>query len=271
MSKEDDRDDLVYGIHSVGELLAHDPRRIRTLWLAGTRGALSDLFERARDAKVRVDVVDRRFLDRKVHGTHQGAVAQCNAAELADEAGLDAKLAGLAHPALLLALDGVQDPRNLGACLRSAAAAGVDAVLLPRRRSAPVSAVARKTASGAAESLLLVDVGNLARTLERLKDAGLTIIGAAGDAPTTWVDVDLLGPTVLVVGGEENGLRALTRAKCDALVSIPMTGPVASLNVSVAAGILLFEAVRQRRGDNAPAEREDRAPAERDDKSRAGH
>ena len=155
MSQDDDRDDLVYGIHSVGELLARDPRRIRTLWLAGTRGALSDLFERARDAKVRVDVVDRRFLDGKVHGTHQGAVAQCNAAALTSEADLDAKLKGLAHPALLLALDGVQDPRNLGACLRSAAAAGVDAVLLPRRRacrSAATSLIVRSRRRARTES-----------------------------------------------------------------------------------------------------------------------
>jgi len=247
LSTEDDRDDLVYGIHSVGELLAHDPRRVRTLWLSGTRGPLAELFARARDAKVRVDVVDRRFLDKKVHGTHQGAVAQCHAATLADEAELEERLATLPHPALVLALDGVQDPRNLGACLRSAAAAGVDAVLLPRRRSAPVSAVARKTASGAAEVLFLVDVGNLAQALDRLKEAGLSIVGAAGDAPTTWVDADFHGPTVLVIGGEENGLRALTRSKCDALVAIPMAGSVGSLNVSVATGILLFEAVRQRR------------------------
>lgn len=259
MSTGDDRDDLVYGIHSVGELLARDPRRIRTLWLSGTRGQLADLFEQARHQKVRVDVVDRRFLDNKVHGTHQGVVAQCHAATLEDEAALEDKLASLAHPALVLALDGVQDPRNLGACLRSAAAAGVDAVLLPRRRSAPVSAVARKTASGAAEALFLVDVGNLAQALDRLKQAGFSIVGAAGDAPTAWVDADFSGPTVLVIGGEENGLRALTRSKCDTLAAIPMTGSVGSLNVSVATGILLFEAVRQRRdsarGVTGPAAR----------------
>jgi 23S rRNA (guanosine2251-2'-O)-methyltransferase len=250
IADEADRDDLVYGIHSVEHLIDHTPRRIRVLWLAATRGPLGALFERARGAGVRVEVVERRFLDRKVRGTHQGAVAQCLGVELADEAELDTRLAAAVRTPLVLALDGIQDPRNLGACLRSAEASGVDAVLLPKRRSAPVSALARRTASGAAESLFLVDVTNLARALDRLKDAGLQVIGAAGDSPRSWVEADWTGPTVLVVGGEEDGLRALTRAKCDALVSIPMAGSVASLNVSVATGILLFEAVRQRRGDN---------------------
>jgi 23S rRNA (guanosine2251-2'-O)-methyltransferase len=165
---------------------------------------------------------------------------------MADEDELHARLAKLARPGLVLALDGVQDPRNLGACLRSAEAAGVDAVLLPKRRSAPVTAVARKAAAGAAESSFLVEVTNLARALDRLKEAQFRIVGAADDAARPWSEEDWTGPTVLVVGGEENGLRALTRAKCDALVSIPMAGAVTSLNVSVATGVLLFEAVRQR-------------------------
>jgi 23S rRNA (guanosine2251-2'-O)-methyltransferase len=238
--------DLVYGVHAVAGLLDRSPGRVRVLWLSGTKGQLGALFERARAAGVRVEVVDRRALDRRVGGVHQGAVAQCYGVEMADEDELHARLAQLARPGLVLALDGVQDPRNLGACLRSAEAAGVDAVLLPKRRSAPVTAVARKAAAGAAESLFLVEVTNLARALDRLKEAQFRIVGAAGDVARGWTDVDWRVPTVLVVGGEENGLRALTRAKCDALVSIPMAGAVASLNVSVATGVLLFEGVRQR-------------------------
>ena len=250
----DDAADLIYGIHPVERVLEHSPRRVRVLWLAGTRGPLGSLFARARAAGVRVEVVDRRALERRVHGgVHQGAVAQCHGAQMADETELTARLEGLDHPALVLALDGIQDPRNLGACLRCAEAAGVDAVVLPKRRSAPVTAVARKTAAGAAESLFLAEIGNLARVLDRMKAGGLRIVGAAADAPSSWVDIDWTGPCMLAVGGEENGLRALTRAKCDALVAIPMAGEVASLNVSVATGILLFEAVRQRRDKRNPA------------------
>ena len=147
-----------------------------------------------------------------------------------------------------MVLDGVLDPRNLGACLRSAEAAGVDAVLLPKRHSAPLSAVARKVASGAAEQLFIVEVSNLARRLQWLKKQGAWLVGAVGEASLGYSSVDLNVPTVLLVGGEEQGLRKLTREACDYLVSIPMHGKVSSLNVSVATGILLFEVLRQREG-----------------------
>jgi 23S rRNA (guanosine2251-2'-O)-methyltransferase len=149
-------------------------------------------------------------------------------------------------PVLFLVLDGISDPRNLGACLRSANAAGVDAVLLPRRRSAPVNAAALKTAAGGAEGLLLVEVANLARRLEWLKAQGIWVVGAAADAEEDWTRADLRGNCAIVLGGEGEGMRALTRKSCDQLVRLPMRGSVQSLNVSVAGGILLFEAVRQR-------------------------
>jgi 23S rRNA (guanosine2251-2'-O)-methyltransferase len=173
-------------------------------------------------------------------------VAETAQAELGSEAELELRFASLPQPYLLLALDGVMDPRNLGACLRSADAAGVGAVLLPKSRSAPLSEVARKAASGAAESLFIVAVSNLVRRLEWLKKQGLWVVGAAGDGDVSWSAADLSGPTVLVLGGEGKGLRELTRKTCDQLVSIPMRGGVSSLNVSVATGIVLFEAVRQR-------------------------
>ncbi len=147
----------------------------------------------------------------------------------------------------MLALDGITDPRNLGACLRSAEAAGVQGVLLPRRRSAPLNAAALKAAAGAAEGLFLVEVANLARRLEWLRDRGVWVVGAAGEAETPWTEADLDGNCLVVVGSEGKGLRQLTARCCDQLVSIPMAGAVSSLNVSVAAGVLLFEAVRQRR------------------------
>ena len=238
----------VFGLHAVAAVLEKSPGRVRALYvLRGKRDPrVDELIDQAKAAKARVAFVDKRWLDRKANGNHQGVVADCHERALASEKDLEALWAELPSPKLLLILDGVLDPRNLGACLRSAAAAGVQAVLLPRRRSAPLSAVALKTAAGAAEDLLIVEVANLARRLDWLKQQGVWLIGAAGDAPMTWSQADLKSDVALLVGGEEKGLRALTRRHCDTLVHIPMAGGVESLNVSVAAGILLFECVRQR-------------------------
>jgi len=238
----------VFGIHAVEAVLASAPERVRVLYLQKGRRdeRLAQLIERARAAGVRVEFSERRRLDRLASGPHQGAVAVCHERALTDERELEALWPSLPSPRLLLILDGVQDPRNLGACLRSAAAAGVQAVLLPRRRSAPLSAVALKTAAGGAERLVIVEVANLARRLEWLKAAGVWLTGAAGDAAVLWSEADLTGDVGLVLGGEEAGLRALTRSHCDQLVRIPMAAGMESLNVSVAAGVLLFEVVRQR-------------------------
>jgi 23S rRNA (guanosine2251-2'-O)-methyltransferase len=150
-------------------------------------------------------------------------------------------------PPLLLMLDGVTDPHNLGACLRTADAAGVQAVIIPKDKSASLNATVRKVACGAAEVIPLVAVTNLARTLEKLKKRGLWVVGTAGEAEQDVYDVDMTGPTVLVMGAEGKGMRRLTRELCDFLVRLPMSGSVSSLNVSVATGVCLFEAVRQRR------------------------
>jgi 23S rRNA (guanosine2251-2'-O)-methyltransferase len=156
---------------------------------------------------------------------------------------------------LLLLLDGITDPRNLGACLRTAAAAGVEAVVVPRDRSATLTDVASKAAAGAAETLPLIAVTNLARAMDEIKEAGVWVAGAAGDAESTVFDLDLRGPVAWALGAEGTGLRRLTRDKCDFLARIPMQGSVESLNVSVAAGVCLFETVRQRgaraRGEEA--------------------
>lgn len=238
----------IFGLHAVEAALATAPERIRVLYVQkGRDGRKQSLVDRARAAGVRVSFVDRAWLDRKADGAvHQGVLAESQSLAPADEKALEAAWAELPGPRLLLALDGVQDPRNLGACLRSAAAAGVQAVLLPKRNSAPLSAAALKTAAGAAEVLLIVSVANLARRLDWLRSQGAWVIGAAGDAGSSWFDADFTSDVVLVLGGEEKGLKRLTREKCDRLVRIPMAAGVESLNVSVAAGILLFEAVRQR-------------------------
>lgn len=242
-------DDVVVGIHAVERCLSDSPRMVRVLWVqkGSSSRRIGALIELARAAGVRVEFAERKRLDARSGGAaHQGVAADCHAVALAAEDELIDRYDTFGPAPLILALDGVQDPRNLGACLRTAEAAGVDAVLLPKRRSAPVNAAARKTASGAAESLFLVSVTNLVRCLERLKTRGVWVVGATGEAPSAFSDVDLRGPTVLVLGGEEHGLKMLTRKTCDVLAAIPMRGSVGSLNVSVAAGVMLFEAVRQR-------------------------
>ena len=180
---------------------------------------------------------------------HQGVAAELVPRAADPETLLEEALESVTGAApLLLVLDGVTDPHNLGACLRSADAAGVAAVIVPRDRAAGLTPVVRKVAAGAAETVPLVQVVNLARTLRDLRDRGVWLVGTADDAPRTLYDVDLRGPTTLVLGSEGEGMRRLTREACDELVSIPMAGAVESLNVSVATGVALYEAVRQRRG-----------------------
>ena len=241
-----------YGIHAVRALLTRHPQRVRQLWLGDGREAaprLQELRELAAVAGVVTQAADEQALDRLAGGErHQGVVAEVIPRAGDPETQLEEALEALGDtPALMLVLDGVTDPHNLGACLRSADAAGVAAVVVPRDRAAGLTPVVRKVAAGAAESVPLVAVVNLARTLRELKERGLRLVGTADGAPRTIYDVDLTGPTVLVLGSEGEGLRRLTREACDELVAIPMAGAVESLNVSVAAGVALFEAVRQRR------------------------
>lgn len=241
----------VFGFHAVEALLRNDPERVERLLLQGERSdeRVAALERLAIAAGVAVELRPRRQLDRLTRGAaHQGVVAVCSdESGVGSEAELELRWPSLPQPALLLALDGVTDPRNLGACLRSADAAGVGAVLLPQRRSAPLSDAACKTASGAVEALFIVAVTNLVRRLEWLKRQGVWVVGAVGGTGLAYTDVDWTRPTVLVVGGEEKGLRELTRKTCDELVAIPMHGQVTSLNVAVATGVLLFEGIRQRR------------------------
>lgn len=238
----------VFGIHAVTALLQEDPGRVRAVHVQRGRRdeRMTVLVALAREAGIRVESAERAWLDRRCDGRHQGVLADCHDLRPLSEKAFEARFEELPAPHLLLVLDGITDPRNLGACLRSANAAGVQAVLLPRRRSAPLNEAALKTAAGGAEGLLLVEVANLARRLEWLKARGVWLVGADGDADIRWSEADLTGSCALVLGSEGAGMRALTRKLCDLCVAIPMAGTVSSLNVSVAAGILLFEAVRQR-------------------------
>jgi 23S rRNA (guanosine2251-2'-O)-methyltransferase len=239
----------VVGINAVAAALENDAVNVREVLVeARARNPrLQEIAEAARTAGVAVRVVPGDALEKLSGGNrHQGVVASYAASRTYDENDIDALLSSAAGPPLLLILDGVQDPHNLGACLRSAAAAGATAVVIPKDKSAPVNATVRKTSAGAADRVPILRVTNLARTLETLKQAGVWMVGLAGEATQSLYAVDLKGPIGIVMGGEGEGMRRLTREHCDYLAQIPMSGAVESLNVSVATGIALFEVRRQR-------------------------
>lgn len=237
----------VGGIHAVQQILRRGRPVSQLRVLPGRRDArLQALLAEAAAAGVPIVDTTRAELDRLPGGAHQGVAALCQPRGSEDESFLMRLLADLDHDPLLLVLDEVTDPHNLGACLRNADAAGVDAVIVPRDNSAPLTPVVRKVASGAAESVPLVVVTNLARTLKSLQQRGIWLVGTDEDGPVTLFEQDLRGPMALVLGSEGRGMRRLTRECCDHLVAIPLAGSVSSLNVSVAAGVCLFEAVRQR-------------------------
>lgn len=247
----------VYGIHAVDSLLRRHPQSVQRLILQAGREdkRIASLLELARNQGVSVAREPRAALDKLVDGRHQGAVAEIGgdaASETGrtsnrwDEAELLQAVEDKVGPMLLLVLDGVTDPHNLGACLRSADAAGVDAVVVPRDNSADLTPVVRKVACGAAEVVPFVQVTNLSRALQALKARGVWLFGADGEAENSLFDSDLTTSLALVMGAEGAGMRRLTKEQCDYLVHLPMAGSVSSLNVSVATGIALFEARRQR-------------------------
>lgn len=242
--------EVAFGIHAVDSLLRRSPQRVLSLFIQTDRNdkRIQSLLTLANNQGVSVIRVPKSDLDTQITQRHQGVVAVIEPAS--SEANLSERdlvsyLSSIELP-LVLVLDGVTDPHNLGACLRSADAAGVHAVVVPKDNSAELNATARKVACGAAETVLLVRVTNLARTLKVLKDAGLWVVGTTGEANTELYDQDLTLPIVIVLGAEGTGLRRLTTDACDFLVKLPMAGDISSLNVSVAAGVCLFEAVRQR-------------------------
>jgi 23S rRNA (guanosine2251-2'-O)-methyltransferase len=248
----DSKRNFVYGLHAVNAALERAPERVLELWIAQTREAqvrVRELQERAQRAGVHIHAAAPEALLKLVGDVvHQGAVAAMRPLKGWDERDLDGLLDQLKAEPLLLILDGITDPHNLGACLRTADAAGVHAVIIPKDRAATLDSVARKVAAGAAEFIPVVSVTNLARTLEALKRRGIWIVGTEGEAAQSLYSADLTRPLGLVLGAEGSGMRRLTREKCDFLVQIPMAGHMESLNVSVAAGIVLFEVLRQRSG-----------------------
>lgn len=238
----------LYGFHAIMPVLTTHPERIVRLYVQENRHdqKITEALARAKAQKTAIAFVSRDHLTKLADGPqHQGIVAYCSPPKAYQENDLPRLLYGKEAP-LILALDGVQDPHNLGACFRSADALGADILIAPKDRSTHITPVVSKVASGAAETVPFVQVVNLVRTLEKLKASGLWIYGAAAEAKRPLYQVDWTSPAVMVLGAEGKGLRRLTAEHCDELVNIPMQGHVASLNVSVAAGIFLFEASRQR-------------------------
>jgi len=241
-------DEIVYGQHAVRALLERGGEGLREGWVQRGRDTAASRRLRAAAAAGRLVLheLSRAELDALLPGARHQGVAVLRRAGVARRGGLEALLAGLAADPLVLVLDRVEDPRNLGACLRTAEAAGCAGVVVPRRRASGLTPAARKVACGAAERVLLAEVGNLAVALERLREAGFALVGAEAGSGEPIYRARLTGPLALVLGGESRGLRRLTRERCERLVHVPMAAPAESLNVSVAAALCLFEARRQR-------------------------
>lgn len=240
----------VYGLHAVITLLERSPEQIMELWLLDTRNdkRMQKALDLARAQEIAVRETDKGLMNQKTEeANHQGVIAWRKPRQNVTEKHLPEILDNLTGTALILILDGITDPHNLGACLRTADAAGAQLVLAPKDQSAPLNATVAKVACGAAEVVPYIQVTNLARTMKELQKRGIWIIGTAGEAEQDIYQQDLTGPVAIVMGAEGSGMRRLTREKCDFLANIPMAGEVSSVNVSVATGICLFEAVRQRK------------------------
>ncbi len=260
--KSAQKTECVFGLHAVQALLKTSPKRVLELHLLTGRSdqRLQEVVAAAEQFRIGIIPATRQQLDEMAgvgdsredadhEGNHQGVIARCRPAEAQDETYLFKLLESLAakgEDPFLLVLDGVTDPHNLGACIRTAEAAGCHAVISPKDNSVGLNPTVRKVACGAAEVLPFIGVTNLSRTLKKLQDAGIWTTGTAGEADKSVYEADMKGPMALIMGAEGQGMRRLTREHCDHLINIPMGGTVSSLNVSVATGVCLFEAVRQR-------------------------
>ncbi len=246
----------LYGIHALREALRSRARPILRLSVIRKDGQFADLVRLAREAGIPVHVEPRAALDRLVpSGKHQGALAVVGAKAYVEVEDILAHARGRREPPCLVILDGIEDPHNLGAVLRSAEGAGAHGVCIPERRSAGLTGTVAKTSGGAVEHMRIACVPNLSRLIEQLQDSGLWVYGLDADAPKGYTALDFRGPCAMVFGAEGSGIRHGVLAKCDERAAIPMRGKVGSLNVSAAAAVVLFEMVRQRAGDTVSGRR----------------
>ena len=239
--------EIIFGVHAVESVILNDPANVLELWVENNRHdkRIKQILESVTRLGVSIEPIKKKDLEKRCDSNKtQGVAVRYRGTASKSEDSLDDLLKK--ENVLLLVLDGIVDPHNLGACLRTADAAGVDAVIAPKDRAVGITSTVRKVACGAAESVPFIQVTNLARTLKQLRDEYVWVVGAAGEADDNIYDIKLEGKLAIVMGAEEKGMRRLTRENCDQLVKLPMSGQVESLNVSVATGICLFEAVRQR-------------------------
>lgn len=241
--------DVLYGIHAIRSLLQRQPERVLELFCIDSREDMrvQEIMTLAKNQGLVIQKVSKKQIDHWVpEGQHQGVAARCRPQKMLSEYDFDELLKNSKTPALFLVLDGVQDPHNLGACLRTCDAVGITGIMISQDRSASVTPTVRKVSCGASETVPIIQVGNLVRSLEMLKEKGVWVMGTSGNATQSLYQTDLKSAVAIVVGAEGTGLRRLTEEHCDVLMHIPMNGMVESLNVSVAAGICMYEAFRQR-------------------------
>lgn len=241
------KEELIYGFHAVESALFNDAENVIVAWLEESRQdkRLQKVVDLLEEHNVSYEIVDKKILDKKTKSTrHQGVAIKYKTTGLYTEKELDQFINK--DESLILILDGITDPHNFGACLRTADAVGVDCVIIPKDNAVGITPIVRKVASGAVDTVPVVQVTNLVRSIKKCKDAGVWVYGAAGETDTTVYQTDLKGKVAIVMGAEEKGLRRLTRETCDALFKIPMQGKVESLNVSVATAVILYEVVRQK-------------------------
>lgn len=240
-------DSYLFGVHAVTVALNCNPERIIRLQVLDERQhkAMQSIITQAQELGIKIERINKKQIEKQAGAAvHQGVIALCKPVSVKNEDFLEQLLDNTNQP-LLLVLDGITDPHNLGACLRTADSAGVHAVIAPKDQAAPLNATAAKVACGAAETVPYIQVTNLARVLKKIKNRGIWVIGTAGEADTNLWQTDMSGAIALVMGAEGHGIRQLTRSLCDQLIKIPMEGMISSLNVSVATGICLFEIKRQ--------------------------
>jgi len=245
--------EIIFGLNSLSALLSTSPKSVEQLIIDKKRSdkRVQTIIDLAKAANTTISYEDRARLDELSHGgNHQGVVARCRLPSTQDEGLIDSIVEQNDQPLFLL-LDGVQDPHNLGACLRTADAVGVSAVIIPKDRAVSINSTVVKVASGAAYAVPVVSVTNLSRTIRHMQELGVWFVGTDGDATESLYEVKLTGPIAIVMGAEGSGLRRLTKELCDFLVKLPMVGTVESLNVSVATGVCLYEALRQRSAENS--------------------
>jgi 23S rRNA (guanosine2251-2'-O)-methyltransferase len=246
---KDSKIDLLYGIHPIRSILQRQPERVLEIFCIDSRidDRIQEIMSLAKKQGLSIQKIAKKQMEQWVpEGQHQGIVARCRPQKLLSEHDIDDLLTNMSTKALFLVLDGVQDPHNLGACLRTCDAIGITAIMIPQDRAASITPTVRKVSCGASETVPILQVGNLVRALEKLKEKGVWIMGTAGDAKQSLYQTDLKGSVAIVLGAEGTGLRRLTEEHCDVLMHIPMHGMVESLNVSVAAAVCLYEAFRQR-------------------------